>query len=85
MPQAANRSRPKWLFLPRLSSAFARRGIVSEVLSLPLDMPEVSRCLNLVQLKFSEMAADFAKTDEYDSPQLDLFTHLARDPDFKAA
>jgi hypothetical protein len=31
------------------------------------DLPEVSRCLNLLQLKFSEMAAAFAQTDEYDS------------------
>jgi hypothetical protein len=34
---------------------------------LATDLPEVSRCLNLVQLKFSEMAAAFARTDEYDS------------------
>ncbi len=33
---------------------------------LALDLPEVGRCLNLIQLKFSEMAADFAQTDEYD-------------------
>jgi len=33
---------------------------------LTRDLPEVSRCLNLIQLKFSEMAAAFAQTDEYD-------------------
>jgi hypothetical protein len=30
------------------------------------DLPELSRCINLLQLKFSEMAATFAATDEYD-------------------
>jgi hypothetical protein len=34
---------------------------------LAFDLPEVSRCLNLVQLKFSQMAAAFAETDEYDA------------------
>ena len=33
---------------------------------LALDLPELSRCLNLLQLKLSEMAAAFARTDEYD-------------------
>lgn len=31
------------------------------------DLREVSRCLNLMQLKFSEMAAAFAETDEFDA------------------
>lgn len=34
--------------------------------SLAVDMTELSRCLSLLQLKFSEMAASFAATDEYD-------------------
>ncbi len=34
--------------------------------ALALDLTELSRCLNLVQVKFSEMSADFARTDEYD-------------------
>jgi len=34
---------------------------------LALDLPEVSRCLDLIQLKFSEMAAAFAATDTYDA------------------
>jgi len=33
---------------------------------LAIDLPELSRCINLLQLKFSEMAASFAATDEYD-------------------
>jgi len=33
---------------------------------LAIDLPELSRCINLLQLKFSEMAATFAQTDEYD-------------------
>ena len=33
---------------------------------LARDLTELSRCINLLQLKFSEMAADFATTDEYD-------------------
>jgi len=33
---------------------------------LALDLAELSRCLNLLQLKFSEMSATFARTDEYD-------------------
>jgi len=33
---------------------------------LATDLPELSRCINLLQLKFSEMAAAFAATDEYD-------------------
>ena len=33
---------------------------------LALDLPAVSRCLSLIQLKFSEMAAAFAQTNEYD-------------------
>jgi hypothetical protein len=33
---------------------------------LSTDLPELSRCLNLLQLKFSEMATAFAATDEYD-------------------
>lgn len=34
---------------------------------LSLDLPELSRCLNLLHLKFSEMAAAFAQTDEFDA------------------
>jgi hypothetical protein len=34
---------------------------------LTVDMAEVRRCLDLVELKFSQMAATFADTDEYDS------------------
>jgi hypothetical protein len=33
---------------------------------LSFDMREVSRCRDLLELKFSEMAAAFANTDEYD-------------------
>ncbi len=33
---------------------------------LNFDMREVSRCRDLIELKFSEMAAAFAATDEYD-------------------
>lgn len=33
---------------------------------LALDLPALSGCINLLQLKFSEMAATFATTDEYD-------------------
>ncbi len=39
------------------------RGSAEE---LAIDLPELSRCMNLLQLKFSEMAAAFAATDEYD-------------------
>ena len=34
--------------------------------SLCLDLPELSRCINLLQLEHSKMAAAFARTDEYD-------------------
>jgi hypothetical protein len=34
---------------------------------LTVDMTEVRRCLDLIELKFSQMAATFAGTDEYDS------------------
>ena len=33
---------------------------------LAIDLAELSRCMNLLHLKFSEMAATFAGTDEYD-------------------
>lgn len=33
---------------------------------LAIDLPELNRCINLLQLKFSKMAATFAQTDEYD-------------------
>ncbi|HKC18186.1 MAG TPA: DUF222 domain-containing protein, partial [Candidatus Dormibacteraeota bacterium] len=33
---------------------------------LARDLPTLGRCINLLQLKFSEMAATFAATDEYD-------------------
>jgi hypothetical protein len=33
---------------------------------LAIDLPQVQRCIDLIQLKFSEMAAAFASTDEYD-------------------
>ena len=33
---------------------------------LAVDLAELSRCINLLQLKFSEMSATFAGTDEYD-------------------
>ena len=34
---------------------------------LTVDMTEVRRCIDLIELKFSQMAATFAGTDEYDS------------------
>lgn len=34
--------------------------------SLSIDLQELSRCRNLIELKFSEMAAAFAATEEYD-------------------
>src|SRR5207302_11206925 len=33
---------------------------------LAIDLPQVQRCIDLIQLRFSEMAAAFAATDEYD-------------------
>ncbi|TMB47146.1 MAG: DUF222 domain-containing protein [Chloroflexi bacterium] len=33
---------------------------------LAIDLPQVQRCIDLIQLRFSEMAAAFAGTDEYD-------------------
>src|SRR5436305_14685252 len=33
---------------------------------LAIDLPSLSRCINLLQVKFSQMAASFAATDEYD-------------------
>lgn len=67
MLQAAEQVAPEVALFAQAVERFCQAGHRVGGSELALDMPEVSRCLNLVQLKFSEMAADFAKTDEYDA------------------
>lgn len=45
---------------------FARASHRTSGEELAFDLVEVSRCIDLVQLKFSEMAAGFAATNHYD-------------------
>ena len=66
MPQAAEQLAPEVALFAQAVELFCLASHRTSGPELAYDLPEVSRCLNLVQLKFSEMAADFAKTDQYD-------------------
>jgi Domain of unknown function (DUF222)/HNH endonuclease len=46
---------------------FCAAPVRTDGAELAEDMPAVRRCADLLELKFSEMAAAFARTDEYDN------------------
>jgi hypothetical protein len=66
MLQAVEQVAPEVTAFAQAVEAFCLTAHRTAGCDLAIDMPEVSRCLNLVQLKLSEMAAAFAATDEYD-------------------
>jgi hypothetical protein len=67
MPQAAEAVAPEVLILAQAVERFCGSEHRTDGPGLALDLPELSRCLNLLQLKFSEMAAAFARTPHYDA------------------
>lgn len=67
MLQAAEPVAPEVAKLAQAVEKFCRAAHRTDGPGLSLDLPKVSRCLNLLQLKFSEMAAAFAQTEEYDA------------------
>lgn len=66
MPQSSGAVAPELAHFVQAVELFCLSEHRTDGPSLALDLPELSRCLNLLQLKFSEMAASFAATDEYD-------------------
>jgi hypothetical protein len=66
MPQAADQVAPEVALFAQAAERFCLASHRASGPELAFDLPEISRCLNLVQLKFSEMAAAFAETEEYD-------------------
>lgn len=66
MPQASGAVAPELAEFGRLVELFCHSKHRTDGPSLALDLPELSRCINLLQLKHSEMAAAFAQTDHYD-------------------
>ena len=67
MLQATEAVAPEIVLLAQAVERFCRSDHRADGPGLGLDLPELSRCLNLLQLKFSEMAAAFARTQEYDA------------------
>jgi hypothetical protein len=63
----ANESSPEVAVLTHAVERFSRIPLRPSGALLAADMLEVSRCLDLIQIKFSEMAAAFAETDQYDA------------------
>jgi uncharacterized protein DUF222/HNH endonuclease len=66
MPQAVEQVAHEVTLFAHAVEAFCLTSHRSAGHELALDLPEVSGCLNLLQLKFSKMATSFAATDEYD-------------------
>ena len=67
MLQAPEQTAPEVGILAEAIERFCLAAHRTSGPDLALDLPELSRCLNLLQLKFSEMAASFAATDTYDA------------------
>lgn len=63
---ASNRLAPEVARFADAIERFCVAPIRASGPELNFDMREVSRCRDLIELKFSEMAAAFAATDEYD-------------------
>lgn len=66
MLQHAERFAPEVVCLTQAAERFFRSTHRTEGEALASDLQEVSRCLSLIQLKFSEMAASYAQTNHYD-------------------
>jgi hypothetical protein len=66
MISAADRLAPEVALFAGAVERFCAAPIRATGPELNFDMRELSRCRDLLELKFSEMAATFATTDEYD-------------------
>lgn len=66
MSQASGAVAPELAEFANLVELFCLSEHRTDGPSLALDLRELSRCINLLQLKHSEMAAAFAQTDHYD-------------------
>src|SRR5260370_38177377 len=67
MPFAPPQVAPEVTLLAKAAERFCLAQHRESGPELTVDIAEVRRCLDLVELKFSQMAATFAHTDEYDS------------------
>ena len=67
MPFAPPQVAPEVTLLAQAAERFCLAQHRESGPELTVDMAEVRRCLDLIELKFSQMAASFAGTDEYDS------------------
>ena len=67
MPFAPPQVAPEVTLLAQAAERFCLAQHRESGPELTVDMAEVRRCLDLIELKFSQMAASFAGTDEYNS------------------